>query len=88
MQGYMGMFERMDIAEQVYEGGKKSKNTQWAEDNRASLGRKQNGGGATSPYNPEKGRAEKCKRNHSGHLSDDLNGAKNTCLMHRPRHSS
>ena len=82
------MFDRMESAEQVEKGEKPSKNTQRAESDHSSLGRKKKGGGSASPSNPEKGCDGKRKRNHAGHQSDDPTGSKKTCLVHGPRHSS
>ena len=56
------IFEWMEIAEQVYEGGTPSKNTTWADSNRASHGIKLNEREAASPTNPEKGRVGKRKK--------------------------
>ena len=54
------MFERMYIAEQVYEGGTPSKNTNRVETEHDIHCRKREGGGPTSPTKPDKGRANKC----------------------------
>ena len=82
------MFERMEIAEAIYEGGAPSKNSQQAEADRSSFGRKQKGEGSASPSNPEKGRADKRKRNDAGHPSNAPNGKKKTCIFNGPGHSS
>ena len=63
-------------------------NTQWAESYRASFGRKQKGVGSASPYNPEKGRAGNQKKNCVSHPSDAPTGAKKTCMLYGPGHSS
>ena len=78
----------MKIVESIYEGGSPLKNIQQAEADRASLGRKQKIRGYALPSNPKKGRAGKLKRNYVGHPSDAPTGAKNTCILHGPRHSS
>ena len=82
------MFECMEIAEAIYKGGAPSKNTQRAEADRASFGRKKKGRASTLPYNPEQGRSGKRKGRNAGHLSDEPTGAKKTCLLHGPGHSS
>ena len=82
------MFERMEIAKAICEGLAPSKNTQQAESDRASFGRKKNGGGASSPSKPEKGYAGKHKRNNVGHPRDAPTGAKKICMLHGPGHSS
>ena len=70
------MFERMEIAEAVYEGGAPSKNTQRSESECSSSVRKKKGGSSASPSNPNKGRADKRKRNDAGHPSDTPTHAK------------
>ena len=55
------MFKCMDIAEQVYKGGKPSKTTTGEDANHASHDSKYKEGEAASPTNPEKGRAGKRK---------------------------
>ena len=82
------MFERMEIAELIYKGGSPSKNTQRAEDERASSGRNKKGRAYASPSKPEQGRTSKRKRINAGHPRYDPTGAKKTCLMHVPGHSS
>ena len=81
------MFERMEIVEEIYEGGSPSKKTQWVEAGRSSSGRKKMGVSSASPSNPKKGRAGKRKRNNAGRPSDDLTNVKNTCLLHGPGQS-
>ena len=68
------MFERMDIAEKVYEGVTPSKTTTREESYHASHVRKCKGGEATSPTNPEKGCTGKRKKNHEVHSSDLMTG--------------
>ena len=80
------MFERMDIADQVYEGGTPYKNNHRVEANRAIHERKHKLGRAAFPTNLEKGRTRKRKRKDAGHGSDGLTGSK-TCLLHGPEHS-
>ena len=70
------MFERIEIAEQVYEVGNTSKNTKRVEADRASHGRKRKGGESAFPTNPKKGRTGKCKTNHAGRMSNRPTGAK------------
>ena len=82
------IFERMEIAEEIYKGGSPTQNTQRAESDRASSGRNKKGGASASPYNPEQGRTGKCNINNSGHPSDEPTGTKNTCLLHGPGQSS
>ena len=48
------MFERMEIAESIYERGAPSQNTQRLEAKCSSLGRKQKGLGSTSASNPKR----------------------------------
>ena len=57
------MFKCMEIAESIYKGGEPSKNTQWSEADRASIGRGETGGASDLPTNHEKGRADKRKIN-------------------------
>ena len=78
----------MEILEAIYKGGSPSKNIQWVEADHASFGRKQKGGGAISQSNPEKGRSGKRKRNNAENPIDVPTGAKNTCMLHGPGHSS
>ena len=82
------IFKRMDIAEAIYKGVSPSKNTQWAESNSASSGRKKNGGVFASPSKPDQGCAGKHKRNSSGRPSYQSTGAKKTCLTYGPGNSS
>ena len=82
------MFERMEIAKVIYEEGETSKNTPKTEADRASSGRKKKEGAYTSPSNPEQGRSDKCKRINAGHTSNQPTGAKKTCMLHGPGHSS
>ena len=82
------MFEHMEIAEVIYEGGTPSKDNQRAEADRVSSVRNKKGGASASPPNPEQGCASKRKRINAGHPSNDSTGAKNTCLLHGPGHSS
>ena len=62
-------FERMEIAEQVYEGVTPSKTTTREEADCVSHGRRHKGGEAASPTNPKKGRTGKRKNNNTGHQS-------------------
>ena len=55
------MFERMEVAELVYEGGKPSRTPTIAESNRDGHVRKRKGRESALPNNPEKGRAGKRK---------------------------
>ena len=55
------MFEIMEVAEKVYEGGTTSKTPIGADSNRASHGRKQKGRAANLTTNTKKGRAGKRK---------------------------
>ena len=82
------MFERMEMAEEIYEGVSPSKNNQQAEADRSSSGRNKNGGASTSPSNTKQGRAGKRKISNAGHLGDEPTGANNTCLLHILGHSS
>ena len=82
------MFERMEVAEQVYEEVTTSKIPTREEANRDGNVRKQKGGESASTTNPEKGCAGKRKKKDAGHPSDALIGAKKTCLLLGPRHSS
>ena len=81
------IFERMEISEQVYVGGNTSKNTNRVEADHTSHGRKRKVLETASLANPKKGRDGKCKKNHAGHPSDRMTGAK-TCLVHGLRHST
>ena len=74
----------MEITDSIYKGGAPSKNTQWAEANRVSLGREKKGRVSASPSNPEKVRDGKRKRNNAGHSGDAPTGAKKTCLLRGP----
>ena len=82
------MFERMEIAEAIYEGGAPSKNNQQVEFDRASSGRKKKGGASTSPSNPDQGHTGKSKRSNAGNPSDEPTGSKKTFLLRGPVHSS
>ena len=82
------MFERMEVAEQVYEGGTPSKIPNRAESSCDGHVRKQKGGESAQPTNPEKSRSGKYKTNNIGHPIDEPTRAKKTCLLHGPRHSS
>ena len=82
------MFERMDISEQVYKGGTPSKTPTREESNRDGHVRKWEGGETASSTNRDKGRTRKRKTKHSGRLSGALTGAKKTCILHGPGHSS
>ena len=82
------MFERMEVAEQVCEGGAPSKTSTRAHANCDGRVSKWKGGEAALPTNPEKGRAGKRKTKSVGHLSHAPSGAKNKCLFHGPGHSS
>ena len=82
------MSDCMEVAEQVYEGGKPSKIPAGGKSNRDSHAGKQKGGEYASPTNTKNGRAGKRKTNNVGHPSDVLTRAKKTCLLHGPRHSS
>ena len=81
------IFERMEIAEQVYKGGNAYKNTNREEANHVSHERKRKEGEAYSPTNPEKGCAGKRKKNNAGHPRDWMTYAK-TGLVNGPRHST
>ena len=82
------MFERMEILETIYEGGAPYKNTQREEADRASSSINKKGGASASPSNPDQGRADKRKIINAGHPSNELTGAKKTCLLHGSGHSS
>ena len=76
------MPERMEVAEQVYEGGTPSKIPTSAEANRDGHVSKRMGGESASPTNPEKVRAGKCKTKHACHSSDAPTGTeKHACCM-------
>ena len=82
------MFECVETVDKIYKVGAPSKNTQLAESNRASSGRKQKWGGADLTSNTEKLCAGKRKKSDTGHPSDAPTGAENTCMLHIPGHSS
>ena len=63
------MFERMEIAEAIYERGAPFKNNQQAEDYRSSYGRDKKEGRAASPLMPEKRRTGNSKKRNALHLS-------------------
>ena len=79
------IFERMEIADEIYKGGAPSQNSQQAEYNRAIFGRNQKGWWAASSYNPKKGRAGKRKKIDSGHPSNAPTGAKKDMHVAWPR---
>ena len=81
------MLEHMEIAEQVYKCGNNSKNTNRAETNRASYGKKHKRGEFASPNNTKKGHAVNPKSNYTVHPSDQPKGTK-TCLVHGHRQST
>ena len=64
------MFELVEVAEQVCEGGVPSKFPTRVEANSDSHVRQKNGGGAASPTNPDKVHSGKCKTKNAGHTSD------------------
>ena len=78
----------MEVSKKVYEGGTPSKISARSEVNRDGHVRKRNIGEASSSNNPEKVCAGKRKTKNVGHPSDAPIGAKTTCLLHGPRHSS
>ena len=78
------IFEHMETAEAIYEGGALSKNTQWKESNRASSGTNKKEGAYALPSNPYQGWPGKRNINDAGHMSDASDGAKKTCLLHGP----
>ena len=80
--------ERMEIVKAIYKGGAPSKNTQRAEANRDSSGRKEKGGASASPSKPDQVHSGKRKRSNTGHPSNEPTGANKTCLIHGPGHSS
>ena len=82
------MFEQVEISEQIYEGGTPSKKRTRADANHDGHVRKCKRGEATSPTNPDKGRAGKIKAKNAGHPSDVKTGAKKTCMLHGPGDSS
>ena len=76
------MFEHIEIAELVYEGGTLSKITKHtANSNRNSHDRKRKGRKAALSTNPEKGRSRKRKKNQAGYLSNCPTGEKYVCCM-------
>ena len=81
------MFERMEIAEQVYKWGTPSKTNIREHANRAIIGRKLKVWEAAFPTNPDKGRTRKCKKNHAGHLRDWLTNSKHA-WVYDPGHST
>ena len=82
------MFEHMEIAETVYEGGTPSKITKLRTDvSRDNYGRKSKGGKAAFPTNPEKGCAGKRKKHYAGHPRY-WSTVDKTCLVHGPGHST
>ena len=65
------MFDHMEVADQLYEGGKYYKTTNHRADANPTIhGSKYKGGESASPANPDKGRAVKSKKNNAGHPSD------------------
>ena len=81
------MFERMEIAEQVYEGWTPSKTATRAEADRAIHGRKRKGVESVSPTNPENCCTDKRKKNNAGHINNCPTGDK-TCLVPGPGHTT
>ena len=57
------MFERLEIAKQVYKGESTSKTTVTEYSKRSSHGSKRQQGKSALPTNPEKGRTGKSKKN-------------------------
>ena len=82
------MFEQMEISDQLCEIETPSKNNIWSDANHDSYVRKITGGESTSPTNPEKICAGKCKTNNVVYLSNYMISATNKCLLHGPIHSS
>ena len=75
------MFERMEVAEQVYEGGTPSKIPTRAETNREGHVRKQKLGEAASPANPETDRAGKRRTKMQATRAIGPLEGKNDCCM-------
>ena len=76
------MFERMEVAEQLYEGGTPSKIPTWSEANLDIHVRKQKGEESSWPTNLKKCRAGKRKTKNAGHMSDAPTVAeKHSCCM-------
>ena len=82
------MLERMEVAEEVYKGGTPSKIPTREEANRCGHVRKLKGGKSAFPTNPKKIRANKYKKQNSGHPIDAPTRAKKTCVLRAPGHSS
>ena len=80
------LFERMEIAEKIYEGRNTPKTPTREDSNRASLDRKKKLGEAASPNNPKMGHSGKCKTKNAGHPSDRPTGGR-TCVLHGPGYS-
>ena len=81
---YVNMFERMEIAESIYEGVVEPsyKKPTWADANRAGHSRHKRGEVASSWTCPEKGKsAGKCRKQHV----DSRTGKSKTCLIHNTR---
>ena len=81
------MFERMEIAEQVYEGKSPSKIIIREDANYDSHVRKRKGRESASPTNPKKVRTGNNKTRNAVSLSEKTTGAEKTCLLHGPGHS-
>ena len=85
----INIFERMDIAESIYEGLSENflKIADWPDPNRDDIRRKQIGETAFSKENLEKcGRSGKWKTRHADNMSDKPMGKH--CMIHSGGHSS
>ena len=81
------MFKILEVAEKVYEYGTTSKTPIREDSNRASHGRKRQGGEVASHTKPIKGSTGNCKTRNEGYTRNRLIGGK-TCLLHGHSHSS
>ena len=82
------MLDWMEIDEQVCKVVTPYKTPTRADAKRGGDVSKYKGGESASPTNPKKGRASKRKTKNAGRPSDAPTGAKKTCMLNGPGHSS
>ena len=78
------MFERMEIAEQVYDRQTPSKKRLRSDSNHDSHVRKRKGVESASPANPKKSRAGKRKTKNAFSMSNKTTSAYKPCFLRGP----
>ena len=75
------MLKRTEVGEQVYKGVSLSKTIKRSYSNCYGHSRKKMGVGDNSPTNPEKGRADKCKKINAENMNNNLTIEKHAWYM-------